>query len=148
MSARQAKIKKRKVREPLTRSQIMARIKSSNTAPEMKVRKLVHRLGIRFRINNNDLPGKPDLANKRKAWAIFVHGCFWHSHAGCRLASKPKTNTAYWQPKLQRNKERDAANVEALNHLGFRVLVIWECTTKDVATLTRELNTFFVLISA
>lgn len=138
-----AKIAPRRKREPLTRSQIMGRIRSKNTRPEVLTRSAVQALGIRFRNHVDDLPGKPDLANKTRQWAIFVHGCFWHSHTGCRLASSPKSNTGYWSEKLARNRSRDAEKVAALESLGFRVLVIWECDVRDGARLQRALESFF-----
>ena len=133
----------RRTRKPLTRSQMMARIRSQNTVPEVLARRAVHALGIRFRKNVRDLPGKPDLANKTRRWAIFVHGCFWHFHQGCRLASSPKSNTAYWKQKLNQNRRRDAANIEALERLGYRVLIIWECDVRDGQLLTNALADFF-----
>lgn len=139
-----AKIPPRRKREPLTRSQIMARIRSKNTKPEVLTRSAVQALGLRFRNHVDDLPGKPDLANKTRKWAIFVHGCFWHSHAGCQLASSPKSNTGYWSEKLARNRSRDAEKVAALESRGFRVLVVWECDVRDGARLQRALESFFV----
>jgi len=126
----------RRKRRPLTRSEIMARIRSKNTAPEMRVRSAVHAVGIRFRKHANDLPGKPDLANRRRRWVIFVHGCFWHSHAGCRLASKPRSNAAYWEPKLKGNMDRDRQKLLDLERLGYRVFIIWECDTRNPLVLT------------
>ena len=130
-----AKIPPRRKRLPLTRSQIMARIRSKNTRPEILTRAKVHSLGVRFRKHVADLPGKPDLANKTRKWAIFVHGCFWHSHAGCRLASQPRSNAAYWEPKLQRNKERDRQKVLELECRGYDVFIVWECQTRDPIVL-------------
>ena len=92
----------------------MSRIRSSGTAPERVVRQLLSRAGIRYRLNVRDLPGKPDFANKTRKFAIFVHGCFWHSHENCALASDPKSNRSYWQPKLERTKARDLAHLERL----------------------------------
>jgi DNA mismatch endonuclease (patch repair protein) len=138
-----AKILPRRKREPLTRSQIMARIRSKNTKPEVLTRSAVQALGLRFRNHVDDLPGKPDLANKTRKWAIFVHGCFWHSHAGCQLASSPKSNTGYWSEKLARNRSRDAEKLAALESRGFRVLVVWECDVRDGARLQRALESFF-----
>jgi DNA mismatch endonuclease, patch repair protein len=103
----------------------------------------VHALGIRFRKNVGSLPGKPDLANKARKWALFVHGCFWHSHAGCKLASDPKSNRTYWSEKLRRNHARDAEKIAALQMMGFRVLVIWECDVRAGVALERELKQFF-----
>lgn len=97
-------------------------------------------MGFRFRKHVDSLPGKPDLANQRRKWAIFVHGCFWHSHENCLLASKPKTNSAYWAPKLQRNIDRDRLKVSELKGLGYRVIVIWECETRDAMVLDRRLQ--------
>lgn len=107
----------------------MAAIRSTGTKPEMLVRSLVHRLGYRFRLHARDLPGKPDLVFRSRRKVIFVHGCFWHQHAklSCKDGRAPKSNLGYWAGKLARNVTRDARNIEALNALGFRVLVIWEC---------------------
>lgn len=120
----------------------MARIRSKDTRPEVLVRAGMHALGLRFRKHARNLPGNPDLANRRNAWAIFVHGCFWHSHRDCRLASRPKSNFRYWGPKLQRNVERDRIKVQELRRLGYRVLVIWECETRKPARLEARLNAF------
>ena len=125
----------RRKREPLTRSQIMSRIRSRNTTPETRVRSALHRLGLRFRKHPADLPGKPDLANRTNRWAVFVHGCFWHSHEGCALASRPRTNAAYWQPKLKGNLARDREHYRQLELLGFQVFVIWECETRNTEKL-------------
>ena len=138
-----AKIPPRRKREPLTRSQMMARIPSKNTKPELLTRSAVHALGLRFRIHVSDLPGKPDLANKKKKWAIFVHGCFWHSHRRCKLASSPKSNTGYWTPKLSSNRERDQEKMRALRALDFRVLILWECQVRNRACLAKALAEFF-----
>jgi DNA mismatch endonuclease, patch repair protein len=137
------KILPRRKRLPLTRSQMMARIRSHDTKPEVLTRAAVHALGIRFRKHVSSLPGKPDLGNKTAKWAIFVHGCFWHSHRGCKLASDPKSNRRYWVDKLRRNRTRDAAKIAALRADGFRVLVVWECHVRDGTKLQRELQHFF-----
>lgn len=137
------KIPPRAKRDPLTRSQIMSRIRSRNTRPEVLTCAAVHRMGYRFRKHVTDLPGKPDMANKKVKWAIFVHGCFWHSHDNCKLASSPKTNTAYWTEKLKRNRDRDESKLYELRTRGFRVLVIWECEVRDGNTMQRALRTFF-----
>lgn len=131
------------MREPLTRSQMMARIRSKNTKPEVRVRSALHALGLRFRNHVGDLPGRPDIANKTHKWAIFVHGCFWHSHAGCRLASSPKSNVGYWAEKLARNQARDTEKIAALESYGYHVLVVWECDARDDNRLRRELEAFF-----
>lgn len=137
------KIAPRRLREPLTRSQMMARIRSKNTLPEVRTRAAVHALGLQYRVHVEDLPGKPDLANKTRRWAIFVHGCFWHSHEGCQLASKPRSNTGYWSEKLVRNRERDILHLQALSDLGYEVLTIWECETRDEKRIREAVAAFF-----
>jgi len=121
----------------------MSRIRSSGTAPERVVRQLLSRAGIRYRLNVRDLPGKPDFANKTRKFAIFVHGCFWHSHENCALASDPKSNRSYWQPKLERTKARDLAHIEHLEELGYRVLVIWECSSRKPRQAGAKIAAFF-----
>jgi DNA mismatch endonuclease, patch repair protein len=121
----------------------MSRIRSAGTAPERVVRQLLSRTGFRYRLNVRDLPGKPDFANKTRKFAIFVHGCFWHSHENCALASDPKSNRSYWQPKLERTKARDLAHVERLEELGFRVLVIWECSSRKPWQADEQIAAFF-----
>jgi DNA mismatch endonuclease (patch repair protein) len=129
---------------PERRSENMRRIKSTGMKPEMVVRRLVHRLGYRYRLHRKDLPGKPDLVFGPKRKVIFVHGCFWHGHEreGCRDARRPKTNTDYWNPKLTRNKERDAERIAALQADGWGVLVVWECETNDVKAVRARLRRF------
>jgi len=138
-----AKIAPRRLRDPLTRSEIMGRIRSRNTKPEIRTRSAVHALGVRFRIHVADLPGKPDLANKTRRWAIFVHGCFWHAHEACQFASKPRSNTGYWSEKLVRNRERDVTRQKALRNLGYDVLIVWECDTRDGPRLRKVVAAFF-----
>jgi DNA mismatch endonuclease (patch repair protein) len=142
------KIAPRRLRDPLTHSQMMGRIRSKNTMPEARTRSTVHALGVRYRIHVADLPGKPDLANKTRRWAIFVHGCFWHSHEGCQLASKPRSNRAYWSEKLARNRERDALHQQALRDLGYEVLTVWECETRDEVRLRESTVAFFAGLSS
>lgn len=132
---RAAKLKPRPRRTPLQRSEMMARIGSSNTVPERRMSSALHAIGLRYRKNVKQLPGKPDFANRSRRWAVFVHGCFWHCHNGCQLASSPKTNKGYWVPKLKRNVERDAAAMQRLREAGYRVFVVWECETRDSAVL-------------
>ncbi|MGH9604943.1 MAG: very short patch repair endonuclease [Terracidiphilus sp.] len=105
-----ASLRSRSQRRALSRSEVMSRIRSKGTLPEKAIEIELKALGVRYRAHVSALPGTPDFANKTKRWAIFVHGCFWHAHEACRLAVKPKTNVAYWIPKLDRNKERDAQN--------------------------------------
>lgn len=124
---------------PIQRSAVMRAVKSENTAPELKVRKAAHALGLRFRLHRSDLPGKPDLVFSRKKTALFVHGCFWHGHDCPRGARRPKTNSAYWEAKISRNARRDAAHICQLAHLGWTSLVIWECETLDPARLRKKI---------
>lgn len=134
----------RQVGKALTKSERMARIRSRDTQPELVTRSLLHRLGYRFRVNVRSLPGTPDIANKRQRLAILVHGCFWHLHPGCVLARRPRRNTAYWEPKLQRNVERDAEIQRELRQIGYRVLVVWECETRKRDILQRKLSSFML----
>lgn len=114
-----------------TRSRMMSRIKGRNTTPEMRVRKFLHAHGFRYRLHVKRLPGSPDIVLPKYHVAIFVHGCFWHQHPGCQYASMPKSNTAFWKVKLDGNLERDRRNIVALEKMGWRCLIIWECLTKD-----------------
>ena len=125
------------------RSRIMRAIKSKNTAPELVVRRLLHSLGYRFRLHRTDLPGKPDIVLPKHKAVIFVHGCFWHQHpsADCRNAQVPRSNNAYWAPKLAGNVARDGEAVRLLVMLGWRVLIVWECETKK-AGLAEALQAF------
>ena len=112
---------------PEKRSLNMSKIRSKNTKPEMIVRKMLHNSGIRYRLYAKDLPGKPDLSNKSKKFAIFVNGCFWHQHKGCSKANIPKSNTEYWIPKLNTNIKRFEKNLKKLREMHFKTIVIWEC---------------------
>ncbi|WP_245265215.1 very short patch repair endonuclease [Microvirga flocculans] len=122
----------------------MSRVRSKDTAPEMVVRRLVHAMGYRFRLHGGKLPGKPDLVFPGRRKVIFVHGCFWHRHddPSCKLSRTPKSNLDYWRPKFERNRERDAVNLERLTELGWEALVIWECQTRDREALTRLIHNF------
>jgi len=115
---------------PMSRSEMMSRIGSRDTAPEIAVRKALHRAGYRFRLHRKDLPGRPDLILSKHRAVIFVHGCFWHGHAGCRNFRIPKTNQTFWREKIGRNAERDKEVTDRLLSLGWKVLVVWECATK------------------
>ena len=121
------------------RSELMANIRARDTAPELAVRHIAHRIGLRFRLHRNDLPGRPDLVFPKHRLAVFVHGCFWHRHEGCRHASTPKSRIAFWTEKFAANVERDARQEAALRALGWRVLVIWQCETRDEAAVERKL---------
>jgi DNA mismatch endonuclease, patch repair protein len=109
----------------------MSRVRSTDTGPELLVRKAAHALGLRFRLHRRDLPGSPDLVFPKRAVALFVHGCFWHRHPTCRRASTPKSQTAYWTRKFARNVARDRRVAAELMALGWRPVVVWECQTKD-----------------
>ena len=113
------------------RSQLMAGIRSRDTAPELAVRHVAHRLGLRFRLHRKELPGCPDLVFPKYRLAVLVHGCFWHRHQGCRYAYTPKSRVAFWTEKFAGNVARDRRNESALRDLGWDVLVIWECETHD-----------------
>lgn len=111
----------------------MSGIRGKDTKPELLVRKALFAAGFRFRLHRRDLPGVPDVVLSRKRIAIFVHGCFWHCHRGCKNAKFPSTRPDFWREKLGRNVVRDRENVDILLNLGWRVLVVWECATKDEA---------------
>ena len=114
------------------RSWNMSRIRSKNTKPEITVRKMLHQRGIRYRLHAKDLPGIPDLSNKSKKFAVFVNGCFWHQHEGCKRANIPKSNKDYWIPKLDKNVEKQRKNLALLNKMGFKTYVVWECELNDI----------------
>lgn len=122
----------------------MQAIKSKDTKPELLVRKIVTQLGYRYRLHRKDIPGKPDLAFIARKKAIFVHGCFWHRHLleSCKIARLPKSNTIYWEEKLSKNATRDAANLEKLNGLGWKYIIIWECELKNSSELTEKIEKF------
>lgn len=123
----------------------MSRVRGKHTAPEMRVRQTAHAVGLRFRLHRKDLPGTPDLVFPKHHVAMFVHGCFWHQHAGCSKASSPKSRTEYWQAKFEANMRRDALAIGRLEALGWRVETIWECETKDAAALIARLEAIFDL---
>ena len=125
---------------PERRSWLMSRVGGKNTTPELRVRKAAHAQGLRFRLHRKDLPGKPDLVFPKRRMVLFVHGCFWHRHPGCRKASNPSTRTEYWNEKFETNVARDSRVVTELEALGWHVAVIWECETKDPETLKRILR--------
>jgi len=126
--------------EKKKRSEIMSRIRAKDTKPEMIVRRSLHKAGYRFSLYNKDLPGKPDILLRKYHAAVFVQGCFWHQHPGCRRCTKPKTNEAYWIPKLKRNVERFEHVCRQLNELGWNVVVVWECETKKPAELVSRIR--------
>jgi DNA mismatch endonuclease (patch repair protein) len=120
----------------------MRRIRSCDTTPELVVRRIVHALGYRYRLHRKDLPGKPDLVFGPRRKVIFVHGCFWHQHSGCKAGRVPGSNTDYWQPKLRRNVDRDNRNRGELERLGWSVLTIWDCETRESENLAQRLMDF------
>lgn len=126
----------------MNRGENMRRIRSKDTGPEMAVRRLVHRLGYRYRLHRKDIPGKPDLVFPGRRKVIFIHGCFWHQHPGCREGRLPKSNLTYWLPKLKRNTERDEAALAQLAASGWDVLVLWECETKSLEATRKVLLNF------
>ena len=127
---------------PEERSRQMSLVRSKDTKPEMVVRKLTHSLGYRYRLHYRSLPGTPDLVFPRRNKVIFVHGCFWHQHEGCKASGKPKSNTAFWEAKLEGNRSRDALNQDRLRALGWSILVLWECETRDTEDLSRRISDF------
>lgn len=127
------------------RSKRMSLIRGKDTKPEMVVRRLVHSMGYRYRLHRRELPGSPDLVFSVRRKVIFVHGCFWHRHPNstCKLARLPKSRQEFWVPKLGSNASRDRRNEQALKADGWDVLVIWECETKDQASLESKIQAFF-----
>ncbi|APR37577.1 very short patch repair endonuclease [Paraburkholderia sp. SOS3] len=122
------------------RSRNMAAVSNKDTLPEILVRRALHRLGYRFRLHRSDLPGTPDIVLPKYKLCIFVHGCFWHRHAGCKRASTPSTNVEFWKRKFEKNVNRDAATVDRLTKMGWRVEVIWTCQTSRSEDLMKVLN--------
>jgi DNA mismatch endonuclease (patch repair protein) len=123
------------------RSQLMSRIRGRDTKPELVVRRVAHALGYRYRLHRASLPGCPDLVFGPRRKAVFVHGCFWHQH-DCKRGTQPKGNGDFWRAKLARNRERDIEAIRSLELLGWSVLVVWECQTRDKGRLAERLATF------
>jgi DNA mismatch endonuclease (patch repair protein) len=113
----------------------MARIRGKDTKPEMRLRQLLHKRGLRYRLHARHLPGRPDLVFPKFGAVVFVHGCFWQSHQGCRIAHQPKSNSAFWENKFKTNQARDARNIIDLERAGWRVLVVWECELTSQAAV-------------
>jgi DNA mismatch endonuclease, patch repair protein len=129
----------------LSKAQISDRmrlIRSKDTKPELLVRSVASRLGMKGKAHGRKLPGTPDLVFTAARKVVFVHGCFWHQHANCRLRSTPSANPAYWLPKFARIRARDRRNKAALTKLGWKYLVVWECETKDLAKIAKRLSRF------
>jgi DNA mismatch endonuclease (patch repair protein) len=127
---------------PEKRSRTMSRIKGRDTQPEKAVRSLLHGMGYRFRLHVKNLPGTPDIVLPRYKSVIFVHGCFWHGHRGCKRAGIPATRTEFWEAKINGTRQRDARALAALESLGYRCLVVWQCGIGDGAALKRRLRAF------
>lgn len=127
-------------RTPAERRKNMQAVKSKNSAAEIKVRKLCHKLGYRFRLHRKDLPGTPDLVFPKLNLCLFTHGCFWHQHPGCKKATLPKTNVEFWKTKLSKNVQRDKEVIEKLHESGWNTEIVWECETKDEHSLEAHLK--------
>ena len=128
---------------PERRSWLMSQVRAKDTSTEMRVRRAAHALGLRYRLHRRDLPGTPDLVFPKHRSVIFVHGCFWHRHPGCKKATTPKSRAQFWQSKFDGNLTRDRRAIEDLGTLGWRVAIIWECQTKTTETLFRLLEEIF-----
>lgn len=122
------------------RSWNMSRIKGKDTKPELIVRSLLHRMGYRFRLHRKDLPGKPDIVLPKYRTVIFVHGCFWHRHKGCKYAYKPKSRVDFWQKKFKENVERDSKKQANLKKAGWKVITIWECEISKLSELEKKIK--------
>jgi DNA mismatch endonuclease (patch repair protein) len=122
------------------RSEIMSRIKSKNTKPELAVRKALTSIGLKYRLHNARLPGKPDIILSKMKTVIFINGCFWHQHSNCKRKAVPKSNKEYWENKLRRNVERQCRDIRALKKLGWKVHKIWECQTASESKLASRLS--------
>ena len=121
------------------RSALMARVRQRGTAPELVVASILRDLGLPYRLNVRALAGSPDFSNRRRRWAVYVHGCFWHRHTGCRHATMPKANAAFWRDKFATNRRRDAKAIRSLRREGFRVVLVWECETRETGRLRARL---------
>ena len=128
---------------PGQRSAVMAAVKNKNTTPEIKVRKALHAMGYRFRLNQKNLPGKPDIVLAKHRLCIFIHGCFWHQHPGCKRSTMPATNRVFWIEKFNKNKARDHVVETQLKTLGWRMTVVWECETKNPQTVAAAIKRCF-----
>lgn len=133
----------RLVTDPARRA-LMQRVRQRGTPAEKAVAHACRELGLHYRLNVKSLPGSPDLANKQRRWAIFVHGCFWHRHRGCRKATTPKRNARFWREKFQANMARDARKTQQLEEAGYKIVIVWQCETENPerlrARLFKQLN--------
>lgn len=121
------------------RSEIMSRIGGKNTLPELAVRSWLHKMGFRFRLHSKKMPGKPDIVLSKYQTVIFVQGCFWHAH-NCKYGRLPKSNLMFWQPKLEKNKSRDEQNFLKLKKMGWKVIVLWECSIRNITMLETSMS--------
>jgi len=124
------------------RSWNMSRIGARNTQPELLVRSILHRMGFRFRLHRKDLPGKPDIVLPKHRAVVFVHGCFWHRHKGCKYTTTPSTRREWWLAKFEKTVQRDQRNKRALSRLGWRVIVVWQCEINDPSRVAKRLKRF------
>lgn len=124
---------------PKQRSALMSRVRSRNTSAELRVRKLVSKMGLRFKLYREDLPGKPDLVFERNKKVIFVHGCFWHGHHCISGRNRPRNKRSYWEPKLKRNVERDSENQIKLKKMGWKFMILWECELKNEEKIKKRI---------
>lgn len=121
----------------------MGAVRGKNTAPEIIVRKAAHRLGLRFRLHESGLPGRPDLVFRKWKTVVFVNGCFWHQHPGCRRAAEPKSNRIFWRKKFKANTSRDTENYARLKALGWRVIILWQCEVRTLEQAAAALKSEF-----
>ena len=124
------------------RSEIMRRVRSTGTKPELSVRRELHRRGYRYRLHRSDLPGRPDIAFPSRRKVLFVNGCFWHLHPGCVQVRMPEANRDYWEAKLTRNRQRDVENINALRNLGWEAMTVWECELQDLDDVLARVESF------
>lgn len=129
---------------PEKRSWNMSRIRSKNTRTETEVRSLVHSMGFRYRLHRKDLPGKPDIVLPKYKTVVFVHGCFWHRHKGCKITTTPKSNTEFWKEKFAYNVKRDIEHQKKLKEMGWKVLIVWQCELKNKEDLASKVRRFLV----
>ena len=122
------------------RSWNMSRIRSKDTSPEMRVRSMLHRQGYRYRLHDKSLPGRPDVVLKQHRTAIFVHGCYWHRHKGCKYAYNPKSRVKFWKNKFAETVKRDKQHLKQLKENGWEVFIVWECETKDMDKLKQIIS--------
>ena len=128
---------------PEKRSEIMRAVRGKNTGPEMTVRSAAHRLGLRFRLHDANLPGRPDMVLPKWKTVIFINGCFWHRHENCKKATMPKSNVDFWQAKFEANLARDECNYRSLSELGWRAIVVWQCEARSREEATKLLSDHF-----